>query len=118
MLIDTFRCGLLRIFSESDCDVCYRGLCNHPIVRPSSVFFNYVLKEEAEKKEAASLEGTFSTSSISKSRVARSIQARSHTFVEIDHEIISMVMLNQSRMAVVSYKRKYVHKVLVPAKRD
>ena len=48
------------------------------------------------------------------------IPARSHTFVEIDHEIISMVILLPSaesfkelRRVVVSYKRKYVHKVLV-----
>ena len=44
------------------------------------------------------------------------IPARSHTFVEIDHEIISMVILApsaDSRRVVVSYKRKYVHKVLV-----
>ena len=48
--------------------------------------------------------------------VASSIPARSHYFVEIDHEIISMVILlplNHSRRVVVSYKRKYVHKVLV-----
>ena len=49
--------------------------------------------------------------------VARSIPARSHTFVEIDHEIISTVILlpslNHSRRVVVSYKRKYVHEVLV-----
>ena len=41
---------------------------------------------------------------------------RSHTFVEIDHEIISMVILlplADSRRAVVSYKGKYVHKVMV-----
>ena len=37
--------------------------------------------------------------------VASSIPARYHTFVEIDHEIISTVIL--------SYKRKYVHKLLV-----
>ena len=37
--------------------------------------------------------------------VASSIPARSHTFVEIDQEIISTV--------VVSYKRKCVHEVLV-----
>ena len=40
-----------------------------------------------------------------------------HTFVEIDHEIISTVILLlpliYSRMVVVSYKRKYVHKLLV-----
>ena len=36
--------------------------------------------------------------------VASSIPARSHTFVEIDHEIISTVVI---------YKQKYVHKVLV-----
>ena len=49
--------------------------------------------------------------------VASSIPAWSHTFLEIDHEIISAVILplplNHSRRFVVSYKRKYVHKVLV-----
>ena len=42
--------------------------------------------------------------------------ARAHTFVEIDHEIISAVILlpsADSRRVVVSYKRKYVHEVLV-----
>ena len=45
--------------------------------------------------------------------VVSSIPARSYTFVEIDHEIISMVILLlpliHSRKVVVSYKRKYVH---------
>ena len=44
------------------------------------------------------------------------ILARSHTFVEIDHEIISMTILSRfpdSRRAVVIYKRKYVQEVLV-----
>ena len=47
------------------------------------------------------------------------ISTRSHTFVEIDHEIIFMVILLPSadsfktRRFVVSYKRKYVHKVPV-----
>ena len=40
-----------------------------------------------------------------------------HTFVEIDHEIFlrsfSSLRLNHSRRIVVSYKRKYVHEVLV-----
>ena len=48
--------------------------------------------------------------------VASSILARSHTFVEIDHEIISTVVLlpsADSRRVVDSYKRKYVHEVLV-----
>ena len=49
--------------------------------------------------------------------VASSIPARSHTFVEIDHEIISTVFLslivNHPRRVVVGYKRKYVHEVLV-----
>ena len=49
--------------------------------------------------------------------VASSIPARSHTFLEIDHEIISMVILLPSliysRRVVVSYKRKYVHELLV-----
>ena len=49
--------------------------------------------------------------------VASSIPARYHTFVEIDHEIISTVIrslpLIYSRRVVVSYKRKYVHKLLV-----
>ena len=49
--------------------------------------------------------------------VGSSIPARSHTFVEIDHEIISTVILLlpliYSRRVVVSYKRKYVHELLV-----
>ena len=49
--------------------------------------------------------------------VVSSISARSHTFVEIDHEIIftviSSLLLNHSRRVVVSYKQKYVHEVLV-----
>ena len=43
------------------------------------------------------------------------ISIRSHTFVEIDLEIISTAILlpsADSRRDVVSYKRKYVHKVL------
>ena len=54
------------------------------------------------------------------SGVACSIPARSHTFAEIDHEIISTAILlpsADSRRVVVSYKRKYmyatVHEVLV-----
>ena len=41
---------------------------------------------------------------------------QSHTFAEIDHEIISMAILlpsSDSRKVVVSYKRKYVHEALV-----
>ena len=49
--------------------------------------------------------------------VTSSIPARSHTFVEIDHEIIStaihLLPLIYSRRVVVSYKRKYVHELLV-----
>ena len=49
--------------------------------------------------------------------VASSIPVRSHTFVEIDHEMISTVILLlpliHSRRVVVSYKRKYVHELLV-----
>ena len=47
--------------------------------------------------------------------VASSIPALFHTFVEIDHEIISVAILPSanSRRVVVSYKRKYVHQVLV-----
>ena len=44
------------------------------------------------------------------------IPTRSHNFMEIDHEIISMAILlssADSRRVVVSYLRKYVHKVLV-----
>ena len=40
-----------------------------------------------------------------------------HTFVEIDHEIISTVILLPSadsfKKVVVSYKREYVHELLV-----
>ena len=49
--------------------------------------------------------------------VASSIPVRPHTFVEIDHEMISTVILLlpliHSRRVVVSYKRKYVHELLV-----
>ena len=49
--------------------------------------------------------------------VASSIPVRSHIFVEIDHEMISTVILLlpliHSRRVVVSYKRKYVHELLV-----
>ena len=45
--------------------------------------------------------------------VASSIPTRSHTFVEIDQEIISTVILLPSRRVVFSYKRKYVNEVLV-----
>ena len=46
----------------------------------------------------------------------KSIPAQSHTFVEIDNEIISEAILlpsADSLRVVVTYKRKYVHKVLV-----
>ena len=48
--------------------------------------------------------------------VTSSIPARSYTFVEIDHEIITTVILLLSaylRRVVVNYKQKYVHEVLV-----
>ena len=47
--------------------------------------------------------------------VASLILARSHTFVEIDHKIISMAFLLPSADSrrVVSYKGKYVYEVLV-----
>ena len=47
--------------------------------------------------------------------VACSILARSYPFVEIDHKIISTAILLASAesRAVVSYKGKYVHKVVV-----
>ena len=44
--------------------------------------------------------------------VPSSIPGRSHTFVEIDHEIISRAILlpsADSRRVVVSYKRKYIY---------
>ena len=44
------------------------------------------------------------------------ILAWSYTFVEIDHEIISTAILfpaADSGRVLVSYQRKYVHKVLV-----
>ena len=48
--------------------------------------------------------------------VASSIPARSHTSVEIDHEMISRAFLlpsTDSRRVVFSHKRRYVHKILV-----
>ena len=50
------------------------------------------------------------------SGVASSIQVKSHTIVEIGHEIISTAILlpsADSRRVVVSYMPKYVHEVLV-----
>ena len=51
--------------------------------------------------------------------VASWIPTWAHNFVEIDHEIISTVILllplNHSRWVVVSYKRKYVQEVRVTA---
>ena len=46
--------------------------------------------------------------------VTSSTQDKSHTFVQIDHEIISMATPSaESSRVVVSYKRKYVYEVLV-----
>ena len=47
--------------------------------------------------------------------VASAISARSHTFMEIDHEIISTAILLTSpdTRRVVSYKQNYLHEVLV-----
>ena len=48
--------------------------------------------------------------------VRGSIPAQYHTFVEIDHEIISKAILlpfADSRRVVISYKRKFVLEVLV-----
>ena len=48
--------------------------------------------------------------------IASLILARSNTFLEIDHEIISTAILlpsTDSRRVVVSYKKKYVQEVLV-----
>ena len=48
--------------------------------------------------------------------VPSSMWARSHTFVEIDNEIISTAILlpsPDSKRVVVSYKRKYEQKILV-----
>ena len=46
--------------------------------------------------------------------VASSIPVRSHTFVEIDHDtVILLLPLIHSRRVVVSYKQKYVHELLV-----
>ena len=48
--------------------------------------------------------------------VTSSILAQSHTFVEIDHEIlqsVSSLPLIYSRLVLVIYKQKYVHELLV-----
>ena len=47
--------------------------------------------------------------------VMSSILAQSHTFVEVEHEIISTAILvpsADSRGAVVCYKQRYAHEVL------
>ena len=51
-----------------------------------------------------------------RSRAAGLILTWSHTFMEIDHEIISMAKLlpsTDSRRVVVNYKRNYVYEVPV-----
>ena len=51
--------------------------------------------------------------------MASLIPALSHTFVEIDHEIISTTIhlpFDYSRMGCASYKRKYVHKYWLTTK--
>ena len=45
--------------------------------------------------------------------VASSIPVRSHTFVEMISTVILLLPLIHSRRVVVSYKRKYVHELLV-----
>ena len=45
--------------------------------------------------------------------VASTILARSHTFAEIDHEIISTAIFPPSLLLVVSYKQKYIQEELV-----
>ena len=45
--------------------------------------------------------------------IASSIPARLHTFMEIDLRSFSSLPLNHLRRVVVSYKRMYVHEVLV-----
>ena len=48
--------------------------------------------------------------------VTSSIPAQSHTFMAIDHEIISMAILlpyADTRRVVVRYKQKHVYEVLV-----
>ena len=48
--------------------------------------------------------------------VVSSFPARSHIFVEIDHELISTAILLasvDSRWVVVRYMQKYLHEVLV-----
>ena len=45
-------------------------------------------------------------------QIEMSVSTNTKQHLYIDHEIISMVILLPSRV-VVSYKRKYVHKVLV-----
>ena len=53
---------------------------------------------------------------VNKDDALNNLCGKSHTFVAIEHEIIFMAILlpsADSRRVVVSYKRKYVHKVLV-----
>ena len=63
--------------------------------------FNSVINDSPDKIVLNSIEWT---------------QGWSHTFQELDHEIIYMVILltsASSRKGFFSYKRKYVHEVLV-----
>ena len=61
--------------------------------------------------------GQLVTSPTADPGIVNLIPSHSHTFVEIDHEIISTVILLlpliQEGLIVVSYKQSYAHKILV-----
>ena len=95
--------------------ICSQGLWHSFLVISPSVYFRYNSQERGRVAQSVTCLST-DASLTADPGVASSIPARSHTFVEIDYEIISTVILLSSAESfkiVVSYKRKYLHEVLV-----
>ena len=74
--------------------------------------FFYIREKKLQRKHRIGIK----TINVDPELMSLKIPVGSHTFAKIDHEIISTSILlpsADSRGAVVNYKRKYVHKVLV-----
>ena len=82
------------------------------LLRNMKLFFRFTLLTKGQETHFH-LRSTLSL--IADLRVMSLILSRPHTFMEIDHEIIStaILLLPLIQEVVVRIKRKYVHKVLV-----
>ena len=87
-----------------------------PMIRIHTVFHPHNMLPSRHEIHLSCTTGLSVKEKVDIAFTASSIPAWSHTLAEIDHEIISTAILlacADSRRVVVSYKRKYVHKVLV-----